>query len=151
MKKRVIILVMGIAVLMALPAAVFAEGKQVVIMQSSNGKAVAKEQPAPVFGGIDLKGWSVSALQAAGADFYIYKIAPGAADMAIHSGPDSWIAYVLAGNGEMPLGDKEGKQTGSVSFSKGDYLVFEPNTMHGWKNTGKTDILILFVKASATE
>ena len=69
--------------------------------------------------------------------------------MGIHESPVAWIGYVISGVGEMTIGDKDANLTGAITFTPGDYLMFEPNTMHGWKNTGDEEILLLFLTATA--
>ena len=126
MKKGTILMLAGNIVILAVTAVLFAEPvpeqigepEHFVIMRASNGEAVVEEKDLPAFGAMEgLDGWSVSLVQFAGTDMYIFKIAPGATEMGIHESPVAWIGYVITGVGEMTLGDKDGNYTGFLEFT----------------------------------
>ena len=77
-------------------------------------------------------------------DFYIFKMAPGAVEMGIHTSPVPWIGYVIKGGGELSFGDDDANEIEMLEYTEGDFLVFEPDTMHGWRN-GSKETLLLFL------
>jgi len=145
-KKTMVVLLLSLALLSA-------AGLQSVTAQraamtykidlDSNGGSAAGATAAPAFAESGVKGWTLSMLSGAGVDCYIYKAAAGQ-PLAIHKSDVEWLAYVIEGNGQLILADADGKQTGVVNFKKGDYMIFQANTMHGWKG-GTVDSQMLFV------
>jgi quercetin dioxygenase-like cupin family protein len=55
--------------------------------------------------------------------------------IATHEGTQQYILYVIAGTGKLALVDKDGATTvGEVKYKPDDVIVFQPNTLHNWKN-----------------
>ena len=54
--------------------------------------------------------------------------------IAVHQGPLPYILYVISGSGKLSLNDKDGGQTGEITYKPDDVIVFQPNTLHGWTN-----------------
>lgn len=146
MKRALVILLVvaaGLALGIQSLGAQSSGAKEYVIQLRADGTAVAVAQDAPAFVDAGQKGWTLQALPKIGIDFYVFRAAAGA-PFPLHKSDVEWIAYVVEGNGQLTLADASGKQTSVVNFKKGDFMVFEPNTMHGWKG-GSADALIVFV------
>lgn len=113
------------------------------------GTAKLAEGEAPELGPIEgLKGWSLSAYTAedAGLDFIVLACEANADTNPLHSGGDVyWLGYVAEGKAELLLGNESGKQDSSKMVSCGDYVMFEPDTYHGWVPQGEPTKL-LFIK-----
>jgi quercetin dioxygenase-like cupin family protein len=69
--------------------------------------------------------------------------------IAAHEGPAAgeYICYVISGEGELVLLNKEGKTVATYNWKPGDVIVFRPNiakpiTLHYWQNgPAKTEML----------
>jgi len=49
--------------------------------------------------------------------------------------PQQYILYVIAGTGKLALVDKDGATTvAEVKYKPDDVIVFQPDTLHNWKN-----------------
>jgi quercetin dioxygenase-like cupin family protein len=121
------------------------DAKLHVIKNRMDGVAESSTTVAPKFVDGGQFGWSMQMLTDAGIDFFIFSVVPGAT-FPVHDSHEEWLGYVISGNGELTLGGQDKKVTSTVKFSKGDYIVFKPNTMHGWK--GGSDLLLLVVKTT---
>ena len=119
-------------------------------IENIDGVATATVSDNAAFADAGLRGWTVQNFAFAGVDWFIFKLEALAAVYPFHSGPDSWIGYVLEGAGQCRLGDANNNQKGTVAFKKGDYLLFYGDTVHSWLN-GPNQTQILFLKASPTE
>jgi hypothetical protein len=141
-KNRILVMVLVLAAFLASPifAATF-------VIENSDGTATSTTKDTPAFGDAGLKGWTVQAFSSAGVDWFVFKLAVGAAMYPFHSGPEEWIGYVLDGSGQLLLGDENKVQKSVVNFKKGDFLLFGGDTVHAWKN-GPKETQILFLKAT---
>jgi quercetin dioxygenase-like cupin family protein len=69
--------------------------------------------------------------------------------IAIHEVAQQYILYVIAGTGTLDLVDKDGVTTvGQVKYKPDDVIVFQPDTLHGWKNDGGASFEFLGVLAA---
>ena len=144
-KTRILILVLSLAA--ALGSPLFATSYTI---ESTDGTATATSGENPAFADAGLKGWTVQAFSSAGVDWFIFKLATGAALYPFHKSPDSWIGYILEGSGQLLLGDEGNTQKGVVNFKKGDFLLFGADAVHAWKN-GSKETQILFLKATPAQ
>lgn len=129
------------------------EAGKMITIENVNDVATAKVTDAPLFTDVEgEKGWSVTLISDAGVgvDYYIFKIKKGADIYPIHSAPGNWLAYVAEGSGELVLADKQKVEKSTTSFKKGDYILFRPDAMHGWKN-GPTDTTLIFITLKTTK
>jgi mannose-6-phosphate isomerase-like protein (cupin superfamily) len=140
---------LGAVVALAIVAPAFA-GDLTSIEVDPSGKAIAVKKepgtlaPIPDIGGIPNKGFNYGAL---------YKLAPNSIDIgkginvmrghvdangliALHEGPaeQTYVLYVISGNGKMTLNDKDGKKYGDITYKPDDVILFQPHTWHGWVN-----------------
>ena len=113
------------------------------------GTAVAAVSEGPELSPMeDLEGWSLSAYTAeeVGVDKIVLSCEANAAINPLHSGGDCfWLGYIEDGPIELILGDKEGRQSSSKILNQGDYMIFEPETWHGWIPGDKSAKLV-FIK-----
>ena len=144
-------------VMLLIPGLVFAEGVQektesaenFIISVSPSGTSVAAKGEVPPFADAGLAGWTFQNLNAAGVDFYICRLAPGAAEYPVHGSPVAWLGYILKGSGKLLLGAADNSVASTIDFEQGDFLILEPNTLHGWQGgLGETDILFLTPKVA---
>lgn len=117
------------------------------LMTDQGGHSAIETLVAPEFGAAEYPGWEALSLETEGLSFFMFKIAPGAAEYPLHAAPDEWIGYVVSGSGVLYAGDEEGRQSEQVAFTAGDFITFKPNTQHAWKN-GSEESRILFVKVA---
>lgn len=148
----IILIVVVITALCACGQAKTTTPGSLITVDNAAGIATGTTAAAPSFGAVEGQdGWSVSLIsdEGVGVDFYVFAYEANAEVFPIHTGgPDQWIAYVESGSGELLLGGSDGVQKSSVAFKKGDYILFRPDTFHGWK-PGKEDTKILFIKVKA--
>jgi quercetin dioxygenase-like cupin family protein len=143
--KKSLLSLIFISIIGATSYAAQSGAKLHIIKNQADGVADSSTTSAPQFVDGGQFGWSMQMLMDAGVDFFIFSVVPGA-KFPMHDSPEEWLGYVISGNGELTLGGKDKKVTSTVKFSKGDYIVFKPNTMHGWK--GGSDLLLLVVKTT---
>jgi hypothetical protein len=143
--NRILVLALALAAILSLP--VFAN---TYTIESTDGASSSTSAGNPAFADAGLKGWTVQSFSSAGVDWFIFKLAVGAAPYPFHKSPDEWIGYILDGSGQLVLGDDNNAQTGVINFRKGDYLLFKANAVHSWKN-GPKETQILFLKATAAQ
>ncbi len=118
-----------------------------VIKNTTSGVAESTTSAAPKFSPAE-NGWSAQTLTDAGVDFFIYTVVPGAT-LPVHDSPEEWLGYVISGDGVLGLAGNDKKVTSTVKFSKGDFIVFKPNTMHNWE--AGSDLLLLVLKTTKTK
>lgn len=116
-----------------------------IIMSNNNGASKLAKSPAPKFEALDFKGWQGRAIEDSGVFMFMFDIAPDAEEFPIHVDEAEWLAVVLSGSGTLYAGTAELQKTDGIKYRAGDYITFEPNTPHGWKNGGDPS-RILFVK-----
>ncbi|WP_169305279.1 cupin domain-containing protein [Coraliomargarita akajimensis] len=114
-------------------------------MIQNNGISAFEQADMPEFSAADFDGWEGLSLEAAGVFFFMFKVAPDAADFPLHAAPDEYLGYVVKGGGTLYAGSAEAK-TDSIEFSEGDFITFKPDTQHAWTN-GDSETKILFVRA----
>ena len=117
------------------------------VMTDHAGSSAIETLAPPEFAAADYPGWEALSLDAGALSFFMFRIAPGAAEFPLHAAPDEWIGYVVSGGGVLFAGDGEGKKLGQVHFAAGDFITFKPNTQHAWEN-GTEESKILFVKVA---
>jgi quercetin dioxygenase-like cupin family protein len=69
--------------------------------------------------------------------------------IAVHEGPSvgEYVSYIITGEGELGLLNKEGKTVATYQWKAGDVIIFRPNimkpiTLHYWKNgPAKTEVI----------
>jgi quercetin dioxygenase-like cupin family protein len=61
------------------------------------------------------------------------RVEPGGT-VATHDGPQQYILYVIGGNGTLGLVDRTGATISEIKYKPDDVIVFQPNTLHNWKN-----------------
>jgi quercetin dioxygenase-like cupin family protein len=66
-------------------------------------------------------------------------------EFPIHTSEDEWLAYVVSGAGTLYAGTSEMERTEGIEYQAGDFITFEADTPHGWKN-GSAESRILFAK-----
>lgn len=119
-----------------------------IIMSEAKGSSYLKEQPAPTFAPADHAGWKGLSLEDSGVFFFMFEIEPGAVEYPLHASSDEWLAYVVAGSGELISGEGNTRQLDKVTFAAGDFITFKANTPHAWRN-GSGKSRILFSKRSS--
>ncbi len=68
-----------------------------------------------------------------------------------HDGPDTYIAYIVAGHGVKGNNAPDGSQASNFEFGTGNVVVFGPGTMHDWKNGDKQITFIGFQRPTVNE
>jgi len=158
MSKKMAVAAGIVLAILLLAAALFAEGvrenvepaEHYTISVNAAGTAVASKGEVPPFADAGLEGWTFQMLSASGVDFYIFRLAPGAVEYPVHGSPVAWLGYILKGSGQLMLGASDNSVASVLNFSEGDFLIFEPNALHGWKGgLGETDILFITPTAPA--
>lgn len=114
------------------------------LMTDASGVSALAETDVPQFSSADVAGWEGLSVEAAGVFFFMFRIAPGAEEFPMHAAPDAYLGYVAKGSGQLHVGTEADKME-SVTFNEGDFITFEPDTMHGWTN-GPEESKILFVR-----
>jgi oxalate decarboxylase/phosphoglucose isomerase-like protein (cupin superfamily) len=56
--------------------------------------------------------------------------------VAAHDGPQQYILYVIGGTGTLGLVDQAGATISEIKYKPDDVIVFQPKTLHNWKNSG---------------
>lgn len=109
--------------------------KQVISINSQNGgtfDAVPKDIPDPV--PVEAMGFSYGhVLEIPERSVTIAKgtVSPGT-EVPNHAGPNRYVMYVVAGQGQLVLYDKDGACTGRIAFAPGALIDFAPDAPHGW-------------------
>jgi quercetin dioxygenase-like cupin family protein len=77
-----------------------------------------------------------TALELAGTGVQIARgrVEPGGA-VATHDGRQQYILYVIGGTGTLGLVDQTGATISEIKYKPDDVIVFQPNTLHNWKNS----------------
>lgn len=118
-------------------------GDVYVIDNAAGKKPVATKKDAfaltavPAMGeGRPNQGFSyTTAFELAGTGVQIARgrVEPGGA-VATHDGPQQYILYVVSGTGTLNLVDQTGATISDVKYKPDDVIVFQPHTLHNWKN-----------------
>ncbi|GGA86626.1 hypothetical protein GCM10011369_30880 [Neiella marina] len=90
------------------------------------------------------QGWQIETHSAAGIDYALLTATESAVEFPLHADDNAWFGYVVAGAGELLLGDQN-SLTESVTYQTGDVIVFQPGTFHGWK-VASSETKLLFAK-----
>ncbi|MEM1083088.1 MAG: cupin domain-containing protein [Verrucomicrobiota bacterium] len=117
------------------------------IMSDQEGSSAIAKQEAPEFSALEYQGWSGQALEASGVFCFILKVKAGGDEFPMHADAAAWLGYVVSGSGELFSGNAAGDKLEAVAFAAGDFITFEPNTQHAWKN-GPDESKILVVKVA---
>lgn len=78
---------------------------------------------------------------------FIFTVKADAVEFPIHTSDDKWLAYVISGSGTLYAGDSNDNKTEGISYQASDFISFDANTPHGWKNANQ-ESKILFTKRS---
>ena len=116
-----------------------------IIMSNDNGASSLATSPAPEFEAFDVKGWQGRAVEDSGVFMFMFDIAANAEEFPLHVDAAEWLALVISGSGTLYAGTADMQKTDGMEYRAGDYITFEANTPHGWKNGGEPS-RILFVK-----
>ena len=116
-----------------------------IIMSNDSGASTLSKSPAPEFEDLDFAGWKGRAVEDSGLFMFMFDIAPDAVEFPVHADEAEWLALVLSGSGTLFAGTADMQKTDGMDYEAGDYITFEANTPHGWKNGGEPS-RILFVK-----
>lgn len=116
-----------------------------IIMSNNDGASSLAKSPAPEFDALDFQGWQGHAVEDSGIFMFMFDIAPDAVEFPVHADEAEWLALVISGSGTLFAGTTEMQKTDGIEYQAGDYITFEANTPHGWKNNGEAS-RILFVK-----
>ena len=161
MKKRIslVIIVMFVVMVFASCGDSSAKGGDVPVGDIINivnvdGAATSSSAAAPEMVAVEGQtGWSYQLYSDAtvGADFYVYDIKANATEFPIHDGgPGVWLTYIVKGSGDVVLGDQDGNATGQTAhYEAGDYVIFQPNTFHGWKPSNEDTVLVFSILQAA--
>ncbi len=69
-----------------------------------------------------------------------------------HEAPSTYLCIIVKGEGQLGLVDKAGKTVSTVHYKAGDFILFQPNTLHNWKNGNKaTEMLGIEYAAPAAQ
>ncbi|XPF94538.1 cupin domain-containing protein [Colwellia sp. RE-S-Sl-9] len=115
-----------------------------MLANSGNSKLVRKNAPDISIDEFP-EGWDGVSIEYADVFMFIFTIQPDAAEFPIHSSQDKWLAYVISGSGTLIAGNSQNEQTQSMEYKAGDFISFEADTPHGWKNNKQLS-KILFTK-----
>ncbi len=122
---------------------------QLLDITNCDDMAQAADMEAPALEPIEgLEGWYLSSYTAsrAGVDCIILACDGGAVENPLHSGGDvNWLGYVAEGSLELILGNSKGEIDSRRKVSRGDYLLFAPETYHGWI-PGEKAAKLMFIK-----
>lgn len=118
-----------------------------IIMRQCSGASSLESSVAPEFSALDFTGWQGVSLEDSGVFMFVFIIEPEAVEFPIHSSEDAWLAYVISGTGWLYAGSVDQQATESIEYRSGDFITFQADTPHGWKNGGEKS-KILFVKKS---
>ncbi|MEM9253262.1 MAG: cupin domain-containing protein [Planctomycetota bacterium] len=116
-----------------------------IAMVNRDGGSAFDALPTPQSGALEHAGWSGVAVEASGLFCFEIAAEPGAAEFPMHDSPDAWVGYVVCGGGTLYSGSAAGEKLGEVTVAEGDWITFEPNTQHAWKN-GDAQTRMLFIK-----
>ncbi|MEM0915005.1 MAG: cupin domain-containing protein [Planctomycetota bacterium] len=94
---------------------------------------------------LDPAGWSGVPVEAAGLFCFEVTAEPGAEEFAMHAVPGAWVGYVVSGGMTLYSGKPTGEKLDEVELKPGDWLTFDPDAQHAWKN-GPEKTRVLFVK-----
>lgn len=90
-------------------------------------------------------GWGGQSMEFGNVFMFIFTIQADAVEFPLHSSEDTWLAYVVSGSGTLIAGDSQNNKTQEMTYSTGDFITFDANTPHGWKNDNQLS-KILFAK-----
>lgn len=91
------------------------------------------------------EGWDGQSFEFGNVFMFIFTIQANAVEFPLHSSPDTWLAYVISGSGTLIAGDSNDNKTQEMQYSAGDFITFDANTPHGWRNDNQKS-KILFTK-----
>ena len=118
----------------------------IIEMLEQSGKSLLVRKNAPEISIDEFPdGWEAESIEFEDVFMFIFTIQPDAVEFPIHSSKDKWLAYVISGSGILIAGDTNNEKSQSMGYKAGDFITFEANTPHGWKNGGQPG-KILFVK-----
>ena len=116
-----------------------------ILAQASGSNLVRKNAPLSEVDAFP-DGWDGQSIEFGDVFMLIFTIQPDAVEFEIHSSEDTWIAYVISGSGTLIAGDNQDKKTHDIDYKAGDFITFDANTPHGWKNNQLLS-KILFTKS----
>lgn len=89
----------------------------------------------PEIAGMANEGFSYARLWSGMDGYKVFegRVAPGG-KIVSHDGPDTYIAYIVSGQGVMGNDAPDGSTDSSFEFGPGDVIAFAPGTMHHWLN-----------------
>ncbi|MGB5511300.1 MAG: hypothetical protein WBM87_06295 [Woeseiaceae bacterium] len=116
-----------------------------IVMSNNQGASTLTATPLPEFSDLDIPGWQGLSREDSGVFMFMFNIAADAEEFPIHADEAQWLALVISGSGTLYAGTTDLEKTDGINYVAGDFITFEANTPHGWKNGG-TSSRILFVK-----
>ena len=123
-------------------------GSYIVMSRNEDGSSALKRIDAPEFSDMDFPAcWLGKVVEDSGIFMFTFDISAEAAEFPIHVSEDEWLAYVISGSGVLFAGTAGMEKTNGVAYQAGDFIAFDADTPHGWKNDGG-ESQILFVKRS---
>ena len=118
-----------------------------IVMSNDQGASTLSRSPVPEFSDMDVAGWQGVSLEDSGVFMFMFNIAANAEEFPIHADAAEWLAHVISGSGTLYAGTADLAKTTGIDYEAGDFITFQANTPHGWKNGGSPS-RILFVKRS---
>lgn len=113
-------------------------GQVHIVENASKNIAIARPQPTCVMNdvpGMQFQYGIAATLPAYGLSVAHGRVEPGKS-VPSHGGANAYALYVISGAGVLTLTSTDASEDRELPFRAGDVLLFEPDTQHGWTNTG---------------
>ena len=104
------------------------------MLANEDGSNLARQNAPEIIVDDFPKGWDGQSMEFGGVFMLIFTIQPDAVEFPLHSSEDTWLAYVVTGSGTLIAGDNQENKTQEMQYKAGDFITFDANTPHGWKN-----------------
>ena len=116
---------------------------QIKMLAQSGGSSLVKNNGPDIVIDEFPEGWDGQSIEFGNVFMFIFTIQENAAEFPLHSSEDTWIAYVASGSGTLIAGDNQNNKTQEMHYAAGDFITFDANTPHGWKNDKQVSKIIL--------
>ncbi|MGD8174439.1 cupin domain-containing protein [Marinimicrobium agarilyticum] len=120
-----------------------------ISMLARNGAGVLVRANTEKAQPLEHKGWKLLTTSDAGLGLVFLEAEPGADEFPIHSSEDAWVGMVVRGTGTLFAGDRNEVIVDGMDYREGDFITFEPNTPHAWRNNGSDVCQILLARRDA--
>ncbi|MGL6314342.1 cupin domain-containing protein [Vibrio sp. WXL103] len=119
---------------------------QHITMSLDNHSSYLTSKALPAYTPLDFPGWQGLAIEDNKFFMFVFDIEANAAEFPLHSDENTWLAYVIEGQGTLFAGTKDNQEkTSQTEFKAGDAITFEANTPHAWQ-VGDKASKILFCR-----